>query len=78
MNMKYVRWGIRFGWVFAVVFVILASASYIRGRDVAQVFVDSIVWALISSTIFFASRNYYLRRGKKCDVCEAVLPSQDT
>lgn len=66
-------WIGRFCTVVAIVFAILLVAGLLRGRPVATVLADSLLWALVSATIFTVSRYYQARKGIACALCRDTV-----
>jgi len=60
--------------VLAGAFVAIAAAQLLKGHPLDYAVSESLLWAVISATIFTAARACRLRKGQYCAVC-GDLPS---
>ncbi len=69
-------WARRFVVVLCWAFAIIAAAQLLRGRPLAQAAGEGIIWAVISTIVFTASRIYQSRKGRHCALCDDVAGGQ--
>lgn len=62
-------WIRRFILVFALVFTVLSCVHLLRGHEFIFTLKQSLLWGIIASNIFIASRVYNSRRGRHCGLC---------
>ncbi|MEO8753612.1 MAG: hypothetical protein ABI624_13135 [Casimicrobiaceae bacterium] len=62
-------WIKRFLVVAVLVFVILMAVELLKGHTADEALINSLVWGLISATIFTVARIYHSRRGRACALC---------
>lgn len=62
-------WIRRFLTVFAIAFVIIAGVQWLKGRTSADALFQGAFWALLSTSLFTATRWYRARRGEHCALC---------
>ncbi len=67
--MGTVFWIRRFLTVFAIAFVVIGGAQFLRGRTISDSMIQGLIWSTISSAIFTASRTYHAHRGHHCALC---------
>ncbi|MDB5933428.1 MAG: hypothetical protein JWQ01_772 [Massilia sp.] len=66
-------WIGRFCWMTGIVFAILVLAGLLRGRAVEMTLVESVLWALVSSSVFTGWRYYQARKGVACALCRDTV-----
>ena len=66
-----IRW---YTTVFAIAFVVIASAHLLRARPMNFALSEALLWASISAAIYVATRIYNSRQGRTCAVCEEPSP----
>jgi uncharacterized membrane protein len=59
-------WVRRYFWVSGMMFLILMAAAWLRGRTPGTAFSESLIWALLSATIFTGARYYKASKGAVC------------
>ncbi len=67
MGFKF--WFKRWFLVFVSVFTLLSIVYIIKGYEVSNAFLSALIWSLISTTVFVATRLYHSTKGKKCAMC---------
>ena len=67
--MGTVFWIRRFLTVFAIAFVLIVGAQFLRRRTISDSVIQGLIWSTISSAIFTASRLYHARQGRHCALC---------
>ena len=55
--------------VFALAFLVIAAAQFLKGHKLAYAATQAALWSLVASTVFTASRIYQSRRGQHCALC---------
>ena len=63
-------WIKRFLMVYVGAFLLLALSEYFKGHHGRSARGFSSLWALISASIFIATRIYHARRGRACAICK--------
>jgi hypothetical protein len=63
-------WLRRFLLVFFMVFVLIVSAHLLRGHELVFSLSESLLWAIISASVFTASRIHQSRKGHYCSLCK--------
>ncbi len=74
--MGIVFWLRRFLWVFCIAFVVLVSVHLLRGQAPVYSLKESLLWAMISTCVFIATRIYRSRKGQHCVLCNDVPASK--
>lgn len=52
-----------------ILFIVFSVVQYFKGHDIDTSVRFGVMWALISTTIFFATRIYNYRKNIHCAVC---------
>lgn len=63
-------WIKRFFLVYVGVSLVLLLSERIKGHGWRGALTFSALWAVITTTVFIATRMYYSRRGVACPVCQ--------
>ena len=67
--------------VMAIALAVITAAQVWQGRPLGDVLPEALLWSMISSGIFTATRIYRWRKGQYCAVCGDVpasaLPRRD-
>ncbi|MET0855564.1 MAG: hypothetical protein ABWY27_02335 [Telluria sp.] len=66
-------WVGRYLTVATITFIILVAASLLRGRAVETALAESLIWALIASSIFTGYRYYQASKGVACALCKDTV-----
>lgn len=66
-------WVKRFLWMTGIVFMVLMTASLLRGQSVDRALSESFTWALVSAAVFTGWRYYQARKGVACALCKDTL-----
>ncbi|AOE50367.1 hypothetical protein [Kangiella sediminilitoris] len=75
MPLPWKKWIIQYAMMAAVLFVLLAGVQYLKGKSIDYSIEFGVLWALITSTIFLATRTYYFKKNIACQVCND-LPTE--
>lgn len=59
----------RYVTVFVVAVVLIGGSQLLRGHTFSYSTTHGLVWGAISSTVFIATHNFYVRRGYACAMC---------
>ena len=70
------KWIFQYSIALPVIFVLLASVQYLKGRSLEYSIKFGVLWALISVAIFAIRRFYNYRKNINCAVCND-LPSNN-
>jgi hypothetical protein len=53
-------------------FALLMATDLLRGRTVADSWVEQLAWSVTSAAIFIGARYQKVRKGVACGVCDVV------
>ncbi|MGZ8970961.1 MAG: hypothetical protein ACXW2W_17330 [Telluria sp.] len=59
--------------VAGAAFVILAAVGLLKGRTLAEAWLEALGWALASATVFIVARYRSARRGEACALCRDTV-----
>ncbi len=76
MPIPWKKWAIQYLVMAIVFFALFAGVQYLKGRGLEYSVEFGILWALITSTIFLATRAYYFKKNIACQVCND-LPAEE-
>ena len=63
------KWVFQYTVALPLIFVLLSSVQYLKGRGLEYSIEFGIFWALITVFIFAITRVYYFRKNINCTVC---------
>ncbi|GAA5137195.1 hypothetical protein GCM10025767_17550 [Thalassotalea piscium] len=75
MGIKF--WVVRSIKVFLSIFVILIIIEQLKGHDIQNAVMFSLLWSFLSTLVFISSRVYQSRKGVVCTLCNDT-PEQKT
>lgn len=70
------KWMFQYAIAVPIIFFLLASVQYLKGRSLEYAIEFGIFWSLISVAIFAIRRFYNYRKNINCSVCND-LPSNN-
>lgn len=70
-------WLRRFLLVFCIAFVLIMSAHLLRGHELMFSLSESLLWAMISASIFTASRISQSSKARRCGFCRDTPEMQN-
>lgn len=63
------KWIVQYAIALPIIFVLLTSVQYLKGRSLEYSIGFGISWALVSVAIFAIRRSYNYRKNINCAVC---------
>jgi hypothetical protein len=67
-------WARRALMVFGAVWIVLIASGMLKDGASGAVVPEAAFWALVSTTVFIATRYYYASKGVACAMCKDTEP----